>query len=147
MILLGERNHYSLVEKDSVVNPSAYSTMYAKALRRAIRHPHVAPEVPYLCAIVHAGGGAGSNLENRQNTYGPLLFAEVLLIQPNHLYDACRRADIHLLSSCELHVLPQGKAVDSVTSRDKLGACVRWQKNLNGLDCPLSTHCSGTLPH
>lgn len=79
-----------------------------------MRHPHVAPEVPYLCAIVHAGGEAGSNLENRQNTYGPLLFApEVLLIQPNHLYDACRRAKIYLLSICDLRVRPQCKVVET----------------------------------
>lgn len=84
------------------------STTYAEALTKAIRQPHVAPDVPYIWAIVHAAGRAGSILKNGYNTYGPLLFAlafEVLLIQPHHPCVVSRRANIYRLSTRELHVL------------------------------------------
>lgn len=85
------------------------STEYAEAQSRAIRQPHVAPDVSYIWAIVRTAGGADSIFKNGHNTYGLLFFAlasEVLLIQPHHPYAVSRRANLCLLSSCELHVLP-----------------------------------------
>lgn len=85
------------------------STKYAEALSKAIRQPHVPPDVSYIWAIVHTAGGAGNILKNGHNTYGPLLVAlasRVLLIQPHHPYAVSRKANLCLLSSCELHVLP-----------------------------------------
>ena len=99
--------HYFPIWRGLCIKPFD-STKYAEALSKAIRQPHVAPDVPYIRAIVHAAGRAGSILKNGYNTYGPLLFAlalEVLLIQPHHPYVVSRRANIYLLSTRELHVL------------------------------------------
>ena len=99
--------HYFPIWRGLCIKPFD-STKYAEALSKAIGQPHVAPDVPYIRAIVHAAGRAGSILKNGYNTYGPLLFAlalEVLLIQPHHPYVVSRRANIYLLSTRELHVL------------------------------------------
>lgn len=91
------------------------STKYAEAFSKANRQPHVAPDEPCIWTTVHTSGGAGIILTNGHNTYGPLLFApDILLIKPHHPYDVSRRANLYLLSRCELHVLPSYKVVDTL---------------------------------